>query len=87
MKIKPDAILFDLDGVLINSVDAWFLMVDDFSVTGALYPPLEVDADGPYEAFEGESGFFPEHGGRKQKGGGIKGPSNLLPEIKKTEHE
>jgi len=23
MKIKPDAILFDLDGVLINSVDAW----------------------------------------------------------------
>lgn len=42
-------------GVHCNSVDAWFLMVDDFSVTGALYPPLEVDADGPYEAFEGES--------------------------------
>jgi hypothetical protein len=40
-------------GVHCNSIDSWFLMVDDFSVTGSLYPPLEVDAGGPYEAFVG----------------------------------
>jgi hypothetical protein len=42
-------------GVHCNSIDSWFLMVDDFSVTGSLYPPLEIDAGGPYEVFEGES--------------------------------
>jgi hypothetical protein len=42
-------------GIHCNSIDAWFLMIDDVSVTGSLYPPLEVDAGGPYEVFEGES--------------------------------
>ena len=42
-------------GVHCNTIDGWFLMVDDFSVTGSLYPPLEIDAGGPYEVFEGES--------------------------------
>jgi len=28
MKIKPDAILFDMDGVLIDSIDSWFLSLN-----------------------------------------------------------
>lgn len=28
MKIKPDAILFDMDGVLVDSMDSWFLSLN-----------------------------------------------------------
>ncbi len=41
-------------GIHMISVDSWFLMIDDFVVTEG-GPPLEADADGPYEAYEGES--------------------------------
>jgi PKD repeat protein len=38
-------------GIHMISVDSWFFMVDDFSVTATT---IEVDAGGPYEAYEGE---------------------------------
>jgi hypothetical protein len=36
-------------GIHMMSVDSWFFMVDDFSVTGS---QISVDAGGPYEAYE-----------------------------------
>ena len=41
-------------GIHMISIDSWFLLIDDFSVTGAAGEPLVADADGPYEADEGE---------------------------------
>ena len=41
-------------GIHCVSNDAFFLMVDDFSVTGGAGDPLVADADGPYEGEVGE---------------------------------
>ncbi|UCF11697.1 MAG: choice-of-anchor J domain-containing protein [Thermoplasmatales archaeon] len=41
-------------GIHMISIDSWFLMIDDFVVTGAGGAPLTANAGGPYEAEEGE---------------------------------